>query len=122
LLGGCICKPAFTLPSILWARAAVTNKKTNENEVISFFIKLINVYENRRISAKQPSLHIQKDRKKCEMYDWTDERLIFAREKKIFIAFLNGLIQKFIAGNSVVWKCLTKAFALSKAQSQVFIF
>jgi hypothetical protein len=103
LLGGCICKPAFTLPSILWASAAVTNKKTNENEVISFFIKLINVYENRRISAKQPSLHIQKDRKKCEMYDWTDERLIFAREKKIFIAFLNGLIQKFIAGNSVLY-------------------
>lgn len=45
----------------------------------------------------------KKDRKKCEMYDWTDERLIFAREKKIFIAFLNGLIQKFIAGNSELY-------------------
>ncbi len=45
---------------------------------------------NLRISSK-------KDRKKCEMHYWADERLIFAGEKKIFIAYLNGLIQKFIA-------------------------
>lgn len=31
------------------------------------------------------------------MHYWADERLIFAGEKKIFIAYLNGLIQKFIA-------------------------